>query len=144
MLVHQEAAAWPRLPAQAGGLCNGQVLSSASSHPLCPWCARQSRRWGTSSTKPELLAPLVKTKLRLLFPSSDSLSLIYQAPHLAFQHTCWLGIGRPSRTQRRERRRWLRSSGGTDLSLGSKTREDTGWTLWLTLVSFKYLSYNSL
>lgn len=43
---------------------------------------------GTSSTKPELLAPLVKTKLRLLFPSSDSLSLIYQAPHLAFQHTC--------------------------------------------------------
>lgn len=27
---------------------------------------------GTSSTKPELLAPLVKTKLRLLFPSSDS------------------------------------------------------------------------
>lgn len=27
---------------------------------------------GTSSTKPELLAPLVKTKLRLLFPSTDS------------------------------------------------------------------------
>lgn len=76
---------------------------------------------------------------------SHSLSLIYEAPHLAFQHACWLGVGCLSPAQKQERRRWLWSSGGIDLSsLRSKTRGDAGWTLWLILVSFKNLHYKCL
>lgn len=50
-------------------LCHSLVSLSVSFPPSPPEMCQAAQAGGTSQTKPELLAPLVKTKLKLLFPA---------------------------------------------------------------------------